>query len=456
MTTLESLCPVCLKKIPARRREQDDLVAMVKTCPEHGEFQAKIWRGPPAFSTWKRPKTPTVPPFLHKETDRGCPFDCGLCPEHRQRSCAIVLEVARGCNLECPVCFADARKSRRPEPTLSTIEGWYESARRAAGDCNIQLSGGEPTIRDDLPEIVRLGREHGFSFIQVNTNGLRPARDDDYVKDLKDAGLSSVFLQFDGTTDRVYEIIRGKKLLAEKMKAIETFGRHGLGVVLVPTLIPGINDGEVGNILRTAVGLSPVVRAVHFQPFSNFGRTPFAPTDENRLTLPELLRLIEGQTGGDFRVEHFHPPGCENALCSFSATYLVEPGGRVRALAPPFNSCRREPEPAEQGALRAISRVAGQWSAPSPDFARESPSPASPPSSPCCAPGSGLVTLDDFLARARTHTLSVSAMAFQDAWTLDLERLRDCCIHVMAHNGDLIPFCAYNLTAADGRRLYRR
>ncbi|WP_319521780.1 radical SAM (seleno)protein TrsS [uncultured Desulfosarcina sp.] len=444
--TTQSLCPICLQRLEARRTIRGDQVFLEKTCPRHGRFSTRIWDGEPAFSTWQRPKIPTHPEHPGHAVERGCPFDCGLCPEHRQRSCTILLEVTDRCNLGCPVCYADSKNAGDNDPSLATIEGWFKAAARVGPGSNIQLSGGEPTLRDDLPRIVAMGREAGFEFIQINTNGLRLADDEGFVRDLADAGLASVFLQFDGTHDAVYEKLRGRPLLATKKAAIEQCGRHGIGVVLVPTLVPGVNDNDVGNLLRMATENVPVVRALHFQPVSYFGRFPHAPADVDRLTLPQLMRLIEEQSGGDFKATDFNPPGCENSLCSFSANYLVLPGGGVRAIA--GGKCCSQPIPALEGARNAINYVARQWRAPG----------------ACCSPATenelavavdGAMDLDAFLRQARTHRLSVSAMAFQDVWNLDLERVRDCCIHVMAPDTRLIPFCLYNLTSQSGKGLYR-
>ena len=449
----ESLCPICLQRIPALRDSRDDGVFLVKTCPDHGDFQTLIWKGSPSFESWQRPKIPITPAVTYHDVDRGCPFDCGLCPDHRQKSCTVILEVTSRCNLNCPVCYADSGRSNEPDPWLDILDQWYKSARHAGGDCNIQLSGGEPTIRDDLPDIVRQGREAGFRFIQINTNGLRLADDPSYVEVLKEAGLDSVFLQFDGTSDDIYRRIRGRDLLNKKLAAIENCGRNDIGVVLVPTLVPDINTGNIGNMLKTALKLSPTVRAIHFQPVSYFGRFPRTAEPVKRLTLPELMREIETQSDGMFETSHFQPPGCENARCSFHANYLVESPTRVRLLNQPQRTCcSPEPEPADVGAARSIARVARQWAAPKPGSMVTLPMAAN--SQPCGCQG-GPQSLDDFLAQARSHTLSVSAMAFQDVWNIDLDRLRDCCIHVMAPNGTLVPFCAYNLTAANGRRLYR-
>jgi uncharacterized radical SAM superfamily Fe-S cluster-containing enzyme len=444
-----SLCPECLSLIPAWREQKGPEVYQVKTCPQHGSFRTLIWRGPPDFASWRRPKLPAKLNFYGTTSERGCPFDCGLCPEHCQRTCTAILEMARGCDLHCPVCYADSPGRGGPEPDLALIKEWYRATLRAAAGCNIQLSGGEPTIRDDLPEIVALGRDTGFSFIQVNTNGLRLGRDEAYVQALAQAGLASVFLQFDAMSDSVYQRLRGRPMLEEKLKALEACGRHGIGVVLVPTIVAGVNQDQVGPILEFAVEQSPVVRAVHFQPMSHFGRYPAGLADDGRFTLPDLMRAIEDQTGGLFPVASFRPPGCENALCSFQGNFLLHPDGQVQALSQGHDPCCcSPPEPAEQGALRTIARVSRNWAAPGPPDQEEN---SRTHSAKRCGP----IPLDDFIILARQRTLSVSAMAFQDVWNLDLDRVRDCCIHVVAPDGRLIPFCLYNLTSASGESLYR-
>ncbi len=441
----QSLCPVCLKRIDARRTIRGDQVFLEKSCPEHGSFSVRIWDGEPGLATWQRPKIPTHPAHPGHAVEKGCPFDCGLCPEHRQRSCTVILEITDRCNLGCPVCYADSTIAGNDAP-LSVIDGWFRSAAHTSPGSNIQLSGGEPTMRDDLPRIVAMGRAAGFDFIQVNTNGLRLADDEAFVRDLKQAGLASVFLQFDGTTNAVYEKLRGRPLLATKKTAIENCGKHGIGVVLVPTLVPGINDKDVGNLMRLAVAHAPVVRSIHFQPVSYFGRYLYPPADNDRITLPRLMRLIESQTHGAFKAADFSPPGCENSLCSFSASYMVMPDGGVRAVGRSGCTCCSKPIPAETGAAAAIDFVSRQWRAPASMSISSSP----------LSPGKGdAMDLDTFIQRARTHLLSVSAMAFQDVWNVDLDRVRDCCIHVMAPDSRLVPFCLYNLTSTSGKRLYR-
>ncbi len=442
----QSLCPICLDRIPAFRVRSGDAVFLEKECPRHGFFRAVIWRDPPKFESWKRDKIPTTPRKALCDMAQGCPFDCGPCAEHRQHTCTALLEITSRCNLNCPICFASSQGNKGRDPDPETIRFWYQQVAEVGGPCNIQLSGGEPTLRDDLPWIIQMGQKAGFSFIQLNTNGLRLASDPAYAGQLKRAGLDSVFLQFDGVSDPVYQRLRGRSLMAEKEKAVARCAENGIGVVLVPTLIPGINVGEVGGILDWAVKRAPGVRGVHFQPVSYFGRYPQAPQDQDRLTLPELILAIAHQTNGRIQAKNFRPPGCENARCSFHGNFMLMADGSLKPLTQGGGTCCcASPEPAAEGARQAISTVARQWAGPD-----------SPESGPCGCSSGETDELTAFLLRAKTHSFSVSAMAFQDVWTLDLERLRDCCIHVVSPDGRLIPFCAYNLTSASGRPLYRR
>jgi len=440
----ESVCPVCLAQIPARRVARGDDVYLEKNCPQHGPFKTIIWRGQPAFSSWVRPKIPTSPQNPATTVERGCPFDCGLCPDHRQQPCCVLLEVTQRCDLRCSFCFAAAGGPQPADPTLETIEVWYRRLLAAGGPFNVQLSGGEPCLRDDLPDIIALGRSLGFTFFQVNTNGLRLARDPDYLRQLKEAGLSTVFLQFDGPTDEIQQKLRGKKLLAQKKLAIARCAEQQLGVVLVPTLVPGVNTQHIGDIIEFAVQYMPTVRGVHFQPVSYFGRYPQPPTDADRITIPEVICAIEAQTGGRVRRDSFKPPGGENAMCSFHGNFVLMPDGALMPLTRHNGGgcgCN-PPERADEGAVKSRLVTAKQWSAPPADQLERNSGPS-------------LGGWDDLLVRAQTHTFCLSGMAFQDAWNLDLERLRDCYIINVSPAGGLVPFCAYNLTNQAGQPLYR-
>lgn len=437
LSATEALCPACLRRLPAVRERRGHEVWLTRTCPEHGPAEAVIWRGAPDFASWRRPKTPSAPPVVQARSGWGCPFDCGLCPEHGQHTCTAVLEVTDRCDLCCPVCYASSGAVRTPDAPLPALELRLAELRRVAGACNVQLSGGEPTLREDLPEIIAAAAGQGFGLVQLNTNGLRLGSEPGYAQRLAQAGLQSVFLQFDGP-DEACRVLRGRPLFADKLRALDACAEAGLGVVLVPTLLRGVNDRALGEILRLAVSRAPTVRGVHFQPASSFGRFPGKMAEADRLTLPEVLTLLLEQSGGMLSARDFHPPGCEHERCSFSGRYAIREG-RLVPLAG-GGCCDPAPLSAAEGARLAKRSVAGQWAtAPAP--------PAQPPRD----------DFERFLAeRGAAKRFSISCMAFQDVWTLDLERVRGCCIHTQAPDGRLIPFCLYNLTAADGATLYRR
>ena len=444
LSETQSLCPECLRPVRAVRFSYGQDVYLSKTCPNHGEFRTVLWRGGPSYASWTRPKEPWQALNPAMAVEKGCPFDCGLCPEHRQQTCTALIEVTQRCGMRCAFCFAGSSADAGPDPDLRLIRGWYESARSNQAHCNIQLSGGEPTVRDDLPEIVALGRSIGFEFIQLNTNGLRLAAEPAYVEKLKEAGLASVFLQFDGTTEDVHRTLRKRPLLEAKKAAIRNCRANEIGVVLVPTVVPGVNDHELGEIVQFAMENLPTVRGVHFQPVSYFGRYSTVPTDAGRITIPEVIRGLELQTEGMVSTADFAPPGCENALCSFHGTFVLMPDGGLKSFSRQAESCSCGQPKAEDGAAQTRRFVARQWS--------------QPEQRTCCDTHESLSLgyWDVILERARTHTLAISGMAFQDAWNIDLERLKDCCIHVVARDGRLIPFCAYNLTSSSGQALYSR
>lgn len=447
----ESVCPVCLQRVAAQRVAEGDSVYLLKECARHGPFKTVIWRGLDSYWRWgRRGSRAAPPPFSETRVERGCPHDCGLCPEHRQHSCCVLLEVTRRCNLKCPLCFACATTDCG-DPPFDEIERWLSLLKAHGSELNIQLSGGEPTVRDDLPQIVERCRSRGFPFVQVNTNGLRLAKEDGYARRLADAGLDCVFLQFDGVSDAVYQKIRGARLLKIKRQAIARCADAGLGVVLVPTLVPGVNVGQIGAIVDFALARVPFVRAVHFQPVSYFGRYPEVPADDDRVTLPEVMEQLEAQTGGRVRAADFAPGSAENAYCSFTAKYFVGSDGALRPFAAtddhapgagaakPACGCGVA---ARDDAARARRFVAAHWIAPA--------TTAGADSADCC----DVASFDAFLAERR-HSFCLSAMAFQDAWTLDLERLRECFVHVVSPDQRIVPFCAYNLTAMSGESLYR-
>lgn len=441
----ESVCPVCLKKVQAKHVKIKDDIYLKKTCEEHGYFSTIIWRGitEPTYESWTKAKWPVSHQKCLTEVDKGCPYDCGICPDHKQETCCVLIEVTERCNLNCRFCFASSGGESK-DPSLGEIRGWL-NVLLEAGKPFIHISGGEPTVRDDLPEIIKMIRDMGFPYIQLNTNGLRLGKDPEYAKILKEAGLSSVFMQFDGTKGEIYNKLRGRDILADKESAIKNCGDNDLGIVLVPTVVPGVNDDNIGAIVNYGISKAPAVRGIHFQPVSYFGRYPTAPLDEERITLPEVLRGIENQTEGKIKVEHFAPSGCDNPRCGFHGDFVIMPDGSVKQLTRKSEGGCCCSKPDSSGVEKNRNFVKRRW-------VRES----SKPKLTLVKSEVKLDELDIFLERLKSHGFTITGMAFQDCWNLDLERLQECSLHIFSPDGKIIPFCAYNLSSTEGESLYRK
>ena len=229
LSQTESLCPECLSRIPAFKVAVGKDVYVDKTCPNTANSGWWSGEATPPVAAGPAPRFPFIHRFPATAIEKGCPFDCGLCPDHRQQTCTALLEITHRCDLRCSYCFAGSGNSNRCDPDMSVVRSWYKAVVASGHPCNIQLSGGEPTLRDDLPEIVALGRAMGFRFIQLNTNGLRLARDPSFVERLKEAGLASVFLQFDGTDDKIHRALRGGPFLKSQIGGNSQLRSTGLG-----------------------------------------------------------------------------------------------------------------------------------------------------------------------------------------------------------------------------------
>ena len=415
-----SVCPACLKNIPAvLQRDDSGRIDLEKTCPEHGFFSVPIWQGLVDFDRWTQGSVPLSP-------ERGllCPADCGLCPEHENGSCCVLLEVTARCNLHCKFCFADGERFGT-DPDLDEMKSGIRDIVRQCGSPLLQLSGGEPTLRDDLPELVRFAKEAGCSYVQVNTNGIRLAEDHLYAKELADAGLDIVFLQFDGTRDEIYQALRGKALLQTKLDAIHTCSEVRVGVTLVPTVVKGVNDKDLGEIVSFACDYLPTVRGIHFQPASYFGRIPYIPKSDDRYTLDRLMADLSEQAG--VSPGSFMPSRCDHPLCGFHSSFLITPHGRLK----PVSSIRHTAS-SNCSAKDNREYVARHW--------RRYPDEGEPR-----AEFEEEMDFDTFLYHMKHHSLTLSAMAFQDAMNLNIERLHRCSLHVY-DKGKVKPFCAKYLT----------
>lgn len=424
LRSTKSVCPECFKTVSAQIVKRGEKVFIEKYCPEHGRCGAVIWNGRRSYEDWVRGIDDA-----RSESKADC-FNCqGLCGEHLNGTCCVVCEVTHRCNLRCKYCFADP--DGVSEPSFDEIS---ESIRKfvVQGETLVQISGGEPTVRDDLPEIVRRAKELGCAFVQLNSNGIRLAEEPDFVKELADAGLSFVFMQFDSLRDRVYEQLRGRALLDIKKRAIENCSKRGIGVTLVPTVVPGVNTNEIGSLVTFAAANSPAVRGIHFQPVAYIGRVPERPDDAMRFPLDELMYCIEKQTGGSVRMKNLVPSRCDHPMCGFHGDFVVLEDGSLHALTE-----GRKDAPAcccgsGDAARKNREFVARRWK-------REKSA------SCCCDGGADLTDMDYFLSRVKSNGFTITSMYFQDAGNIELERLRRCSLHVFSE-GRLTPFCAHYLS----------
>jgi uncharacterized radical SAM superfamily Fe-S cluster-containing enzyme/NAD-dependent SIR2 family protein deacetylase len=431
----ESLCPICLKKIPARYERIDGKAYMIKTCPEHGTFKVLFWRDADMYAAWKTQGVHAPAKDRGRPEKLGCPFDCGLCDEHHSGTCTAILEITYRCNMNCNICFADSN-TERFEPSLDQIGKMYRAALNSNRFCSVQLSGGEPTVRDDLPEIVRLGKSLGIVHLQINTNGIRIAEDPEFLQALKDAGTDLIYLQFDGLKEEIYRKIRGREMMDIKLRAIENCAKARMGVLLVPVVIPGLNLDHLGDIVRFAKAHIPTVKGVHFQPVSYFGRFPGdVPPDESRCGIDDVIHALTEQMGNELKMEYFVPRKQFDPHCDFSSTFYLDEQGKLVPMSR-FNQNDQDTEQTDFVA-KTNCYTDKRWRYQS---AKEK---------------SADTLLKKFALRTLTHSFSISGKGFQDVWNVDLGRLHGCCVHIVRGDESIIPFCAFHLTSTDGRRLYK-
>jgi len=452
-----SICPRCRRRIEARHVRRGDRIYLEKTCPDCGSFSTLIWSGKLDMNKWRG----TEPEIAAGENE-NCPRDCGICREHRQGTCCVLLEVTKRCDLGCPFCFASGGVDGADRDIADLKKDLAFIASKGGG--LVQLSGGEPTLRDDLPEIVAAAHEAGIHYVQLNTNGIRLAQDEAYVEALAAAGLSFVFMQFDGTRDKIYEWLRGRPLLDIKKRAIEVCDKYHIGVTLVPMLVPGINEDNIGDILRFAANRSPAVRGVHFQPVSYFGRTPKVPKEADRFTLDMLIEAVYEQSYGLVPEGTLLPSRCDHPLCGFHGDYIVREDRTLYPLHKEQGDCFCGVATAEQNREFVARRWLRRDEVPKPcctdsedEFIEEDDPPTEPHEEhdhcgggTCsCGEKEASMSLDEFSQRIKSHGFTVTAMAFQDKWNIDLERLRRCSLHVC--DGErLVPFCAYYIGGENG------
>ncbi len=457
--TTQSLCPDCLSLVPAKIVSRDRRVFFRKTCPVHGHREDFVCSDVSWFDRTDYSLPGKVPVRFGITPDRGCPYDCGLCSEHEQHTCIGLLEITSACNLECPMCFAVSGPGGE-HLSLDQCRSAIDSLVDAEGEPEIlQLSGGEPTIHPDFHEIHRYACDQPIDIVMINTNGIRLARDDrflDQVASLRHR--TEIYLQFDGFTDSGNEILRGASLLDTKLRAVERLGEAGLNTILVVTVQPGVNDGELGRIVDFGIE-RPWITGVSFQPATYSGRFVLPEQLEQRITFPDVIKGIASQSRYGWAETDFAPLPCAHPN-GHTLSYAFRAGSRLLPLARfvdldnhldllsgriTFNR-----ERARQLIAEYLSRQpCGAGGCPPETSSRRQIGPDD-------LSADELQLAQEFFQRAMTQQLSpadmfrITTTSFMDAYNFDVRQLMKSCVHFVLPSGHLIPFSAYNVLYRDG------
>ncbi|MET3711622.1 putative radical SAM superfamily Fe-S cluster-containing enzyme [Sphingomonas trueperi] len=431
-----SLCETCLEVIPAKVIVEEERVYYLKRCRSHGVQKTLIsddlayWR---AQKDWLKPGD--RPLATQTRTEAGCPFDCGLCPDHEQHSCLAIIEINSACNLACPVCFADAEDLHGAHLPLATIEAMLDALVASEGEPDlVQLSGGEPTLHPQFFEILDAVKRRPIRHVMINTNGVRIAQDLSFVARL--AGYKpalEVYLQFDSLDDEALMDLRGARLARVRQAALEALERADLSTTLVAVVKRGVNDGEIGRIVQHALEWA-CVRGVTFQPVQDAGRNEGFDAKANRMLLTQIRREVV--KAGVFAAEDMIPLPCNpDQICigyglrnGRSVTPVTSLLPRELILQGP-NTVSYEAYPKlREAVLDLLSLATAQCNT------EEKLADLL-----CCLP-QALVPQEITYA----NSFRVVIQQFLDRYNFDLGTVKRSCVHFVTPQGQIIPFDTYN------------
>jgi hypothetical protein len=350
------------------------------------------------------------------------------------------------------------------EPSIEQIRHMVRIAKNLKPiGCNaVQLTGGEPTLRDDLVEIIRMIKEEGYDHIQLNTNGVRLAEEEDFALKVRVAGVNTVYLSFDGVDERT-----NPKNHHEVPKVLENCRRAQLGIVLVPTVIKSVNDHQLGDIVRFAADNIDIIRGVNFQPVSLVGSMPKREREQFRITIPDCIKAIEEQTGGEIGREDFYPVPSVTPISRFiealtgnpqyeltthfacgMATYVFKDNGRlipitrfvdVEGLFEFLNEKAEEITNSRMKTVKALKNVV--------DLRKFIDSSKAPRGFNVSKILFDVLVKHDYTTLGQFHlkSLFIGMMHFQDLYNYDISRVERCEIHYGSPDGRIIPFCSFNV-----------
>ena len=463
-----SLCPVCIDRIKAEIIKDGNDLKIRKKCRIHGVFEDKYFE----YDLYKKyMKYIYDPPSMQANLDdegENCPLDCGLCKRHKSHTALANITLTNRCILQCHYCFFytdDFWKKNIYEPSLEKIKEMLQLlASQKPIRCNaVQYTGGEPLLREDIVEIVNLTKEMGFEQIQMNTTGIPLIQREGLVEKLRN--VTTYYLSFDGVSPQ-----KNPKNHYEIPYIFKELRKINENVVLVPTVINGINEDEVGNIINFALNNSDIVKSVNFQPVALVGRLSKKEIRSYRITIPDLLNKIEKQTNGIIKREDFYPVPCTGSISRFAdavlgnptyhlsthpicgvGTYVFLDGEEVVPITRFFDvegffefldTLSSEIENA--GILNGLARKAAllKLLINIRKFVDKERAPVDIDKLLV-----NIFVKGDYYSVGEIHmkSLMIGAMHFQDLYNYDIERVERCCIHYVTDDKTIIPFCAYNV-----------
>ena len=448
--TVISICSDCYRKVEGKIVFQDDKVLMIKRCPDHGAQRVLVADDVEYYRRCREVfiKPPEMPNRFNTAIKWGCPYDCGICPDHEQHSCLSLLEVTDHCNLDCPICYASSGTHRQTYRSLAQIESMLDAivANERQPDV-VQISGGEPTIHPDFFGILDAAKRRPIRHLMVNTNGIRIATEDGFAERLAEYREHfEIYLQFDSFERTALLELRGADLRGIRQRALERLNALDISTTLVVTLKKGLNDGEIGRIIDFALA-QPAVRGVTFQPIQAAGRLEDFDPATDRLTLTEVRRRILEQTSV-FTAADVVPVPCHPD--SLAMAYALKLDGQVVPLTGMI-----DPQILIEGGRNTIlferdSAVqAGVFKLFATNHSPES-SARSLHDLLCCLPR---VSAPEPISYR--NVFRVLIVQFIDAHAFDVRSVKKTCIHIVHPDGRLIPFDTYNLFYRDDLEVTR-
>ena len=433
-----SLCTVCHRQIDAKIIFEEDKVFLTKRCREHG-FQKVLIADDIQYYKQIRNynKASEYPLRPHTATHYGCPYDCGICPDHEQHSCLTLIEVTDRCNLTCPTCYASSSPTHGRHRTLEEIEFMLDAIVKSEGEPDVvQISGGEPTIHPDFFTILDMAKARPIKHLMVNTNGIRIASDPAFAERLASYMPDfEIYLQFDSFEEHALQQLRGKDMRAVREKAIATLNALNLSTTLVVTLQKGLNDHEIGKIIDYALE-QRCVRGVTFQPTQVSGRLQHFDPAVNRLTNTEIRRKILEQTTV-FQSNDLIPVPCNPDALVMGYALKTDAGvhGLTRLIDPEFllnnsrNTIVYEQDEKLHSQVMKMFSTANSIDSLENDFHHLL----------CCLPD---IIAPEF---SYNNLFRIIIMNFMDAYDFDVRAIKKSCVHIVDTSGKIIPFETMNL-----------